>query len=424
MVSDGGPGRWYFRLHWQILAAMAVAVPVGLLGGEQAAGALSWLGQLFLRLLRMVVVPLILFSIVSGVTSIGSLRGVGRIGAKTVAYYLLTSAAAILVGFLLVNIIHPGHAGLLNFSAAPDHVQPAQLSLGDILLSLVPENPIEAMVYSGEDPRQGPNILGLIFFAILFGSAVLALERGKRERLCAAFNSLFEAMMKLTGWVVRLAPLGVFALLVEVVGQTGFSAFASLGLYMLTVFSGLVLHACVILPLVLWLVARRRPVRYAGHMAPALAMAFSSASSNATLPLTMECAERRAGISNQVTSFVLPLGATVNMDGTALYECVAALFIAQCYGIELGLVQQATVMLTALLASIGAAGIPHAGLVMMSIVLGAVGLPLEGMGMILAVDRLLDMCRTTVNVWSDLVGAATVARLEGQKVDGDCFPGR
>ncbi|RME29480.1 MAG: dicarboxylate/amino acid:cation symporter [Deltaproteobacteria bacterium] len=410
-------GEWYKKLHWQILAAMVVAVPVGLLGGKAAADGLDWLGQLFLRLLRMVVVPLILFSIASGVASIGSLRGVGRIGAKTVAYYIVTSAAAICVGLVLANFIHPGHPGLLGSAASVEHAGAAKLSLGDILFRLVPENPVEAMVYSGDDPRRGPNILGIIFFAILFGAASLALEPERRKWLTDAFDNMFAAMMKLTGWVVRLAPLGVFALLVGVVGKTGFSAFSSLALYMLTVFCGLTFHAFVTLPLVLRFVGRRKPASYAGRMAPALAMAFSSASSNATLPLTMECAEERAGVPNRVTSFVLPLGATVNMDGTALYECVAALFIAQCYGVELGLVQQLTVMLTALLASIGAAGIPHAGLVMMSIVLGAVGLPLEGIGMILAVDRILDMCRTTVNVWSDSVGAATVARLEGLAPD-------
>lgn len=413
-------GRWWTKLHWQILAGMLLAVFVGWLGGPGTAGALGWLGEIFLRLLKMVVVPLIFFSIVSGVTSIGSLRGVGRIGWKTAVYYLLTSAAAIGVGLLMANLVHPGHAGILAPASVPGHLSRATPSLKQLLLRMIPQNPVEDMVYANDDPRQGPNVLGIIFFAVLLGAAVLALDQQRRQRLTAAFESLFAAMMKLTGWVIRLAPVGVFALLAKVVGETGFASFGALGWYLLTVLLALLGHAWLTLPLVCRLVAGRNPWRLARAMAPALATAFSTASSNATLPLTMDCSERRAGISNRVSSFVLPLGATVNMDGTALYECVAVLFIAQCYGVELGLGQQLVVMLTALLASIGAAGIPHAGLVMMSIVLGAVGLPLEGIGMILAVDRILDMCRTTVNVWSDSVGAASVARLQGES---SVFPG-
>ncbi|RLB57660.1 MAG: dicarboxylate/amino acid:cation symporter [Deltaproteobacteria bacterium] len=413
-------GRWWTKLHWQILAGMLLAIPVGLLGGPGTAGALGWLGDVFLRLLKMVVVPLIFFSIVTGVTSIGSLRGVGRIGWKTAAYYLLTSAAAICVGLLMANLVHPGHAGIISTAAVPEQLGRVSPSLGGVLLRLIPENPIEDMIYANDDPRQGPNVLGVIFFAVLLGAAVLALDSERRRRLAGAFESLFAAMMKLTGWVIRLAPLGVFALLAGVVGETGFASFGALGWYLLTVLLALLVHALLTLPLICRLVAGRSPWRLARALGPALATAFSTASSNATLPLTMDCSERRAGISNRVSSFVLPLGATINMDGTALYECVAVLFIAQCYGVELGMGQQLVVMLTALLASIGAAGIPHAGLVMMSIVLGAVGLPLEGIGMILAVDRILDMCRTTVNVWSDSVGAASVARLQGE---GTAFPG-
>ncbi|MBN2496212.1 MAG: dicarboxylate/amino acid:cation symporter [Deltaproteobacteria bacterium] len=425
-MSDTQSESWYLKLHWQIGIAMLLAVPFGLLTGEAGAEAIGWLGDLFLRLLKMVVVPLIFFSIVSGVCSVGSLKRVGKLGARTVGYYLVSSTLAILVGLLLVNLIHPGEEGVLvQYRVGGSAGEEALLgeiesgsALRDLVFRLVPENPVEDMVYSGEDPRRGPNILGVIFFALLFGGCILALPDARRERLSSVFDMLFAVMMKMTGLVIRAAPLGVFALLGAVVGTTGLEAFRALGLYMLTVFGALAIHALVVLPLICALLARRNPWAYTRALAPALATAFSTASSNAALPVTMDCVERRAGISNRISSFVLPLGATVNMDGTALYECVAVLFLAQCHGVELGLAQQMVVVVTALLASVGAAGIPHAGLVMMGIVLTAVGLPLEGVGMILAVDRILDMCRTTINVFSDAVGTAFVARLEDGGEDG------
>ncbi len=405
--------RWWGKLHWQIFIAMGLAIPFGFWTGVPGAEAVGWMGELFLRLLKMVVVPLILFSIISGVCGVGSVSGVGRLGLKTVLYYVLTSSAAIMVGLLLANLIHPGDPSLqvLAGGSQPEVATQAP-SLSELLFRMVPENPVEDMVYSGDDPTRGPNILGLIFFAVFFGMGILALPKERRDRARDMFETMFAVMMKITGWVIRLAPLGVFALLADVVGHTGFDAFVALGAYMLTVLAALLIHALVTLPLICLLVARRNPWKYAQALSPALATAFSSASSNAALPLTMESVEKRGGVPSRISSFVLPLGATVNMDGTALYECVAVIFIAQCYGVDLSFSQQLVVMLTALLASIGAAGIPHAGLVMMGIVLTAVGLPLTGIGLILAVDRILDMCRTTVNVFSDSIGAASVARLE------------
>ena len=419
MNEHNNPGkktqkRWYAQLHWQIAVAMLLAILFGLLLGEPGANAVSWLGDLFLRLLKMIVIPLIFISIIAGVCGVGQLSGVSQMGFRTLLYYMATSLVAILVGLLMANVIHPGDPGLVALSSQPEAVVTKAPSFMELILRLVPENPIEAMVYSDDDPSRGPNILGVIFFAILFGLGILALPEKQRLGLRETFESLFAVMMKITDWIIRLAPIGVFALLAKVVGSTGVQTFAVLGEYMLTVILALAIHAFVTLPLVCWFVARRNPWRMARALSPALATAFSAASSNAALPLTIECAQQRAGISNRTTSFVLPLGATINMDGTALYECVAVLFIAQCYNVELSLVQQLMVVLTALLASVGAAGIPHAGLVMMGIVLGAVGLPLDGIGIILAVDRILDMCRTTVNVFSDGVGAATVARLAGE----------
>jgi solute carrier family 1 (neuronal/epithelial high affinity glutamate transporter), member 1 len=252
-------------------------------------------------------------------------------------------------------------------------------------------------------------------FSLLLGAVLTTLGK-KADPLIGVFDSLNEAMLKMADWVIQLTPFGVFALLARVVIETGPSIFANLGKYMFTVLLGLAIHALVVLPLLLKYMGRTSPSRYFACVAPALTTAFSTASSSATLPLTMDCVESRAGLSKRVSSFVLPIGATINMDGTALYESVAAVFIAQAYGIDLSFPQQVVVFLTATLAAIGAAGIPSAGLVTMAIVLNAVGLPLEGIGMILAVDRLLDMCRTTVNVWGDTVGCAVVSRFEGEPI--------
>ncbi len=405
---------WYMKLHVQILLALAAGIFVGWAGGAEALPYYDWMGELFMRLLRMVVVPLIASSMIVAVTGIGNLRGLGRIGLRTMVYYVSTSLLAILTGLALVNLIAPGAGADLNLTASPTIMENTP-SVRQLLLRLVPVNPIEAMVYADNDPKNPPDILGVIFFCLFFGVCTLQAPERYRVPLVTFFRGVFEVMMTITGYVIRLAPLGVFALVGKVVGESGFGAFVPLARYMATVFLGLSFHAFVTLPIILRLVGRVHPLGYARHLLAALTTVFSSASSNATLPLTMTCVQENAGISKRVSSFVLPLGATINMDGTALYESVAALFIAQAYGIELTVAQQMLVVLTSLLASIGAAGIPHAGLVMMSIVLQAVGLPLEGVGLIIAVDRVLDMCRSTVNVWSDAVGAAVVERLMGEK---------
>lgn len=366
----------------------------------------------------MVVVPLIASSMIVGVTGIGNLRGLGRIGLRTLSYYVSTSFFAVVTGLVMVNLIAPGHGADLDLSASASGLSETTPSARELLLRLVPTNPIESMVYANDNPKDGADILGVIFFSIFFAVCTLQVPARYRDTLIRFFRAVFQVMMKITGYVVRLAPLGVFALMGKVIGESGFAAFVPLAKYMLTVFLALLVHAVITLPVLLGVVGRYHPLRYARHMLSALTTVFSSASSNATLPLTMTCATNNAGVSKRVTSFVLPLGATMNMDGTALYECVAVLFISQAYGIELTITQQLLVVVTALMASIGAAGIPHAGLVMMAIVLQAVGLPLEGVGLIIAVDRVLDMCRSTVNVWSDSVGAAVVARLLGEPAGG------
>ena len=365
------------------------------------------LGSLFLRLLKMVSVPLIITSLATGIMGMGQARRLGRMFARTLVYYLSTSLLAIIVGLAMVNLVRPGIRTEATVAAAASQAPSPALSevLFGQLEALIPPNPIEAVAET--------RFLSIIAFTIVFSVFTILVGGGVADRLRQLFADLFEVMMALTLAVIRLAPIGVLFLMLYVTATQGGSIFRSLAWYMVTVAAGLCFHATITLPLVLRFVARRDPLAYAKALSPALLTAFSSASSNGTLPLTLTCVEEGAGISNRVSSFVLPLGATINMDGTALYEAVAVLFIAQLYhGGNLPLVQQVIVAVTALLASIGAAGIPHAGLVMMTIILQAVGLPVEMQGVILAVDRLLDMCRTSVNVWSDACGCAVVARFE------------
>jgi Na+/H+-dicarboxylate symporter len=395
---------WYWKLHWQVLIALGVGLAVGT-WAPGPAESLGFLGDLFLRLLKMVIVPLIFTSLVNGITSLGNARSVGRVGLRTVIYYLVSTSAAIVVGLGLVNLLRPGMGLHLGTGALPEGLNTGSQSLPDFLLRLVPDNIVAAMAHG--------DILPVITFAILFGLFLTGLNDERGRAVQTVVDGVLDVIQRLTLAIVRLAPIGIFALLAREVARSGIDVIVSLGPYFLVVGLGLVIHATITLPLLLLVVARRSPPKFVRAVLPALATAFSTASSSATLPLTMECAEHEAGLPRGVVSFVLPLGATVNMDGTALYEAVAALTIAQMYGIHLGLTQQLVVLLTALLASIGAAGIPMAGLVMLVVVLQAVGLPLEGISTIIAVDRVLDMMRTATNVWSDLVGTAVVSRFEG-----------
>lgn len=371
----------------------------------------DFFAQLFLRMLRMIIAPLILASITSGVTGVGQGKNLGRLGLKTLTYYVSTSLLAILTGLFLVNIIQPGVGAELGLQEVPTEFSApggGVISfLTDFIKRLIPTNPFDAIVRG--------NMLQIIFFSLLFGIFITRLKNDKyRSFLTDFFHAAFEAMMKLTHFIILFAPIGICAIIAKLVATTGFQPFISLGIYFLCVLSGLIIHATMILPTIVRTIGRAKPSKHIRNMSPALLMAFSTSSSSATLPLTMECAETRAKISNKITSFVLPLGATVNMDGTALYECVAAIFIAQAYGIQLGFAEQFIIVITSLMASIGAAGIPMAGLVMITIILRAVGLPLEGIGLILAVDRVLDMCRTTVNVWSDSCGTLVIGKSEGE----------
>jgi Na+/H+-dicarboxylate symporter len=412
------------QLHHWILIAMGLGAVLGLglnwAGGQGIVDADivgnvaivgKEIGDLFLRLLQMLVVPLIVSSLITGVTGMGDLRILGSIGGRAIGFYLTTSFLAIVTGIVVVNIIRPGDGAelaLLEEGAASGALlaeEPRSIGivLWEQLESLIPKNPLAAATEG--------DMLPVIFFSLLIGVFIgLAEHRdGSKDASVVRrfFSGLFDVMMQMTLFVVKFAPIGVFGFTLYAAAGKGPAAFQVLGWYVLTVFIALLIHATVTLPTILKLVTGRSPIEYARKLTTALVTAFSTASSNGTLPLTMQEVEE-AGVKPEVTSFVLPLGATINMDGTALYEAVAVLFIAQVYGIDLTIAQQAIIALTALLASIGAAGIPHAGMVMMVVVLNAVGLPTSAVALILAVDRILDMCRTTVNVWSDSVAAAVV----------------
>jgi proton glutamate symport protein len=371
----------------------------------------------------MIIVPLIMASIITGVSGMGGTSGLGRLGGKTLLYYMTTSLLAILTGLMFVNLLTPGivngeparHVlGLSEQAAAEVAEKVGGRSAGDltdVFLSMVPSNVIQAAA-DGQ-------MLGLIFFSLLFGFFITRIDRDRAALLTTFWQGVSDVMMGITDLIMKFAPLGVFALVAKTVAGIGADEIddlvVSLGTFTLSVLLALALHTLVTLPLLLRFVGRVNPLAHFSAMMPALLTAFSTASSSATLPLTMECIQDNARVSRRTSSFVLPLGATVNMDGTALYECVAAIFIAQAYGLQLDFVTQFTIVLVALLTSIGVAGIPAASLVAITIILATIGLPAEAIGLILAVDRILDMCRTSVNVFSDSCGAVIIAKTEGEK---------
>ncbi|HRX98204.1 MAG TPA: dicarboxylate/amino acid:cation symporter [Bacteroidales bacterium] len=375
---------------------------------NEAVSAVSWMGELFLRALKMIIIPLILSSLISGITNIGSGGNLGRLGLKTLAFYITTSFLAIITGLLLVNVIQPGTGTDLNLQSAVEGLVEKQRSLRNIIIDIVPDNIFKAFAEN--------DMLSIIFFAILFGFFIMKVEPKFRKTLNNAFNAIFEVMMKITMFVIKFTPLGIFGIVSKTVADQDdlLGLLNSMGLYMGTVIAALAIHFFITLPVFAKFIGKIKPYQHMKNMATPLFTAFSTASSGATLPLTMTAVEENSGVSNKISSFTLPLGATINMDGTALYECVAAMFIAQAYGVEMTLVNQFIIVGTALLASIGAAAIPMAGLVMITVILSAVGLPLEGVGLILAVDQILDMFRTATNVWSDSCGAAIIAKSEGE----------
>ncbi|HPD65300.1 MAG TPA: dicarboxylate/amino acid:cation symporter [Bacteroidia bacterium] len=391
----------------QILIALLFGFLFGYFFTDQVAY-VSWIGELFIRLLKMIIIPLILASIISGVSSIEGGKEFGKLTLKTWLYYIASSLAAILTGLILVNLIQPGVGANIGLQETVENFKPGSASVRDLLMNIVPTNIIKSTV--------DEQMLSLIFFAMVVGFFINRIKNDHyRTLLKDLANAGFALMMKITGFIIKLTPYGVFAIMAGIVAKNidnVVEVFSRLGLYFITVIAGLFFHAFITLPLFLRFVAKINPIKHYGSLSSALLTAFSTSSSSATLPVTMNCLEKNSGVSNKITSFVMPLGATVNMDGTALYECVAAIFIAQAYGIELSALQQIIIVFTSLLASIGAAGIPMAGFFMLSIILTTIGLPLEGVGLILAVDRILDMFRTAVNTLSDSVGTVVIAHSE------------
>jgi Na+/H+-dicarboxylate symporter len=396
-------------LYWQILIAFALSVLYGLFFSEHV-HLVAWMGDIFIKALKMIIIPLIFTSIISGIANVGSGDNLGRLGFKTIAYYLSTSTAALFTGLVIVNLFKPGVGADLGFANQVEGLGVAKESFGSTLMNIVPDNLFVAMVEN--------QMLSIIFFAILMGFFITKTKEKSQKILLGFFDSLFELIMKITLFVIRFTPYGIFGIVAKQIAENNDlgELFSRLGLFMLVVILALFIHAFIVLPIVLITIGKVSPIKHFNAMRTPLITAFSTSSSNATLPLTMNAVKKNSGVSTKISSFTLPLGATVNMDGTALYELVAAMFIAQAYGIELTFTEQIIGVLTGLLASIGAAGIPMAGLVMISVVLSAMGLPLEGVGLILAVDRILDMFRTTVNVWSDSCGAVIIAKSEGEKL--------
>ena len=414
-------------LQWKILISIAAGLAAGLLlnsihsstgySFHSVKAILQLGGDLFIRLLSMLIVPLVFSSIYMSIVKLGNFSELKKIGAATGFYYLLTTAMAVLVGMLLVNIIHPGQGidsetveRLKQNMAVPERIiqegvdgrSPVMIIL-ETLVRMIPSNPVAAMANA--------DILQVIFFAIVF--AVVSALLGKQTApLIHLIDSLDQVMMRAVMFIMKIAPYCIFMLVTVLMMDLGFQAIVALSKYAATVIGGLLIHALITLPLLVFLLGRFHPFHLFRAMLPAIMTAWSTASSVATLPITLDCLENRAGIPRKIGNFVLPLGATVNMDGTALYESVAAIFIAELLGYPMHFGVQAVIFITATLAAIGAAAIPGAGLVTMGIVLTAAGLPLEGIGLILAIDRILDQFRTAVNVWGDATAGVVVARLD------------
>ena len=420
------------KLHWQILLSLVLAVIISVIflatGTEESPVALKVIGGcdfvaiIFLNALKMLVVPLIAASIISGMIGLGGEKNFGRLGIKTISYYMGSGLIATLLGLFLVNLIKPGHVSeevaRKILAQAEDSAQLLTRVEGrsgtdiiDIFIRMVPPNVISAATDNGQ-------LLGVIFFCLLFGFFIARLPDNLRAFQINFWQSIQEVMMKLANLIIHFAPIGVFALILPKIVTFGYDLVGPVTKFFLTTMLGLGIHFGLILPIFL-LVFRIKPFQHFRTMSPALLTAFSTASSVATLPVTMECVEKEAGVSNRIASFTLPLGATVNMNGTALYECVGVIFIAQFYSVidpsfNFPMTAQFTVVVMALLASVGVAGIPASGLVALVVIMEVVGIPLEYIGIVYVIERILDMCRTAVNIFSDSVGAVIIAKSEGE----------
>lgn len=408
-----------------ILVAMAAGAVVGYLLGPtgQVAGLdllplFDFLGTIFINMLKMVVVPLISASIITGVAALGSGRDLGRLGIKTLTFYVVTTLLAVLTALVIVNFVQPGIVNgepakaLLALEAGPDSIaetvkQHTSTGVLETLLSIVPSNIIDAAANN--------KLLGVMFFSILFGFFLARIEMPYRQTVSDFWQGLLRVMMRITQFVMSLAPIGVFGLTARVIAKSGVHAAGPILAFGACVAVGIVFYALVVIPLLMRIMGVSRPYRLFTAMSPALVTAFSTASSAATLPLSLECLEKRAGVSERIASFVMPLGTSINHVGSALYECAGAMFLCQAYGLHLTFGAQFTVLTLALITSMGIAGIPAASLVAIAVILAAVGLPPEGVGVLLVLDRILDMARSSLTVFADAACSVIVARLEGEK---------
>ncbi len=413
-------------LHWKIIIGMVLGVIYGLIANK-----LGWIsftndwikpwGVIFVNLLKLIAVPLVFASLIKGVASLSDIAKLSRIGGKTIALYLTSTVIAVTIGLLLVNTVKPGEGFDMKSIQLSENTQTGANKKIEDAKEVKQEGPLQFVVdivptniFSASSNNR--NMLQVIFFAILFGIAMIMLPSEKTVHVKGFFDGINDIILQIVDLIMLAAPYGVFALLAGLVVDFGASSslFIALGKYSATVIVGLLLMILVVYPIILKLFTKIKYVDFFKGISPAQMLAFSTSSSAATLPVTMERCEDHLGVSKEVSSFVLPLGATINMDGTSLYQAVGAVFIAQAYGIPLDLPAQLTIVLTATLASIGAAAVPGAGMVMLVIVLGAIGVPVEGLALIFGVDRILDMMRTVVNVTGDATLATVVASTEGQ----------
>lgn len=394
------------KLHTKIFIALVFGVLAGIFFKDLTPTFIAPIGQIFMRLLKLLVIPVVFTSVTLGIVSIGDTKHLGSISLKALTYFISTGFIATALGLVLAGIIKPGinsHVSTIGLNKIVNETPP----ISELFINMAPQNIFESLAKS--------DILQVIVFAVLLGTALTKIGVAGKP-ITAFFEAAFQAIMHITDWIVSLTPIGVFALSANTVATLGVSSLLSVLSYFCTVVLGLAIHACIVLPIVLKIFGGYSPIKLMKNLLPSLAIACPTASSGAALPVTMECLNKGVGVPNKITSFVVSVGTTIDMNGTALYQGVAVMFIAQMYGIHLDFFHQLIIVLTAFLASAGAAAVPGAGLVTMVIILNAVGVPIEGLSLILPVDRILDSCRTPVNLWSNSIGAVIVAKLEGEKL--------
>lgn len=423
--------KWYRQLHWQILIGLLLGLIWGLIASifGMTGFTIEYIkpvGTIFVNLLKLIAIPLVLASLVVGVTSLNDVAKLSRMGGKTILLYMITTVFAITIGLTVVNVMQPGKALPVetqeklkaSYSQNIDGSQPGvqelkERDLMDVLVDIVPENVVNAA-------SDNSNMLQVVFVAILLGLGIIQIKREKGEVLIDFFDALNDVIIKIVDYIMLTAPYGVFALMAGVIVDLAgddlsqaLELLSALGWYCLAVLIGLILHVLIVYSSLFKIFSNMKLGDFFRAIRPAMLLGFSTSSSSATLPVTMDRVEKNVGVDEEVSSFVLPIGATINMDGTSLYQAVAAVFIAQALGLELSIAQQLTIVLTATLASIGAAGVPGAGIIMLVIVLQAIEIPVEGIALILGVDRILDMCRTAVNITGDAAVSVAVAYTEG-----------